>query len=113
MVETSGYVSNLVSEGQINLYIMNPETNNIHAVILTKLLQISLDKHCLPNTWLTSELIPVPKSNFPNVKNDRCLVALTAIVIKCFARIVLTEHILGITPHMDKLQLAYSEGERC
>ena len=43
------------------------------------------------------------------MKNDLHLVALTAIIMKCFKRIVLTELIPGIKPCMDKLQFAYSE----
>jgi hypothetical protein len=79
--------------------------------ILTKIFQISMDNHIIPSLWLTSELIPVPKSNLPKVKNDLRPVALTAIVMKTFERIVLKHLKPDIKPHMDKLQFAYSEGK--
>ena len=45
--------------------------------------------HIRPPIWLTSELIPVPKMNLPVVKNDLRPVALTAIMMKSFERIVM------------------------
>ena len=54
------------------------------APILTKIFQISLDKHMIPSMWLTSELILVPKNNLLKIKNDLRPVALTAIIMKTF-----------------------------
>ena len=79
------------------------------ASILTKLFQVSLDNCVIPSLWLTSELIPVPKSNLPKVKNDLRPVALTAIVMKTFERVVLCHLKPNIKCHKDPLQFAYSE----
>lgn len=79
------------------------------APILTKIFQISLDRHIIPSLWLTSELIPVPKINLPKVKNDLRPVALTAIVMKTFERVTLGHLKPDIKLHKDPLQFAYSE----
>ena len=43
----------------------------------------------IPLIWLTAELVLVPKSGLPATKNDLRQVALTAIIMKTFERIVL------------------------
>lgn len=58
------------------------------APVITQLFQSSLDQHCVPVLWKTSEIIPIPKINFPRVKNDLRPVALTAIIMKCFETMV-------------------------
>lgn len=79
------------------------------APVLTKLFQVSLDNHQIPRLWLTSELIPVPKSNLPKIKNDLRPVALTAIVMKTFERLVLVHMRPVIKLFKDPFQFAYSE----
>ena len=75
---------------------------------LQKLFQNSIDTHHLPALWKTSEIVPVPKMSLPKVRNDLRPVALTAIVMKCFERIVL-EFLKAAAPK-DKFQFAYSAG---
>jgi hypothetical protein len=83
--------------------------NNQLSSILSKLFQVSLDSHCIPILWKTSELIPVPKSTLPKVKNDLRPVALTAIIMKCFERLVLYYIKPVVKPFLDRYQFAYSE----
>ena len=73
--------------------------------VLLKLYQESMDKHDIPIIWLTAELVPVPKSNLPKEKNDLRPIALTAIIMKCFERIVLKH--LDPNRLVDKSQFAY------
>ena len=66
-----------------------------------------MDNHEISAIWLTAELGPVPKSNILNVKNDLKSIALTAvsaIIMKCFERIVL--NYLSPEKLVDKLQFA-------
>ena len=83
--------------------------NNQLSSILSKLFQVSLDSHCIPILWKTSELIPVPKSTLPKVKNDLRPVALTAIIMKCFERLVLYYIKPVVKPFLDRYQFAYSK----
>ncbi len=76
--------------------------------IVCKLYQVSMDEHIIPKIWLTSELVPVPKMPLPEVKNDLRPIALTAILMKCFERIVMKH--LNPGKLVDNLQFAYQEG---
>ena len=67
-----------------------------------------MDTHIKPVIWLTSELVPVPKISLPTVKNDLRPIALTAIIMKCFERIVIKD--VGIKKLVDDSQFAYIEG---
>ena len=40
------------------------------SLVIFKLYQSSIDNHDIPVIQLTAELVPVSKSNIPNVKND-------------------------------------------
>ena len=73
--------------------------------VLLKLFQESMDSHVIPIQWLTAELVPVPKSNLPSGKNDLRPIALTAIIMKSFERIVLKH--LSPEDLVDKFQFAY------
>ena len=48
-----------------------------------------MDNHEIPVIWLTTELVPVLKSNIHKGKNDLRPIALTVIIMKCFEIIVL------------------------
>ena len=72
---------------------------------ICKLYQNSIDTHVIPVQWLTSELVPAPKVPLPAVKNDLRPIALTAIIMKSFERIVLAK--LNPAQYVDKLQFAY------
>ena len=81
------------------------------ACVLTKVFQVSLDSHYVPKIWKTSEIVPVPKKTLPKVKNDLRPVALTAIVFKCFERIVLCNFLMPVVkPFLDTYQFAYTSG---
>ncbi len=75
---------------------------------ICRLYQSSMDTHVIPVIWLTSELVPVPKMSLPTVKNDLRPIALTAIIMKCFERIVIKD--VGIKKLVDDSQFAYIEG---
>ena len=78
--------------------------------IVHKMFQSSLDNHYIPLSWLTAELVPVPKMTIPLVKNDLRPVALTAIVMKCFERLKKLETLLKfLNPEklIDLYQFAY------
>ena len=66
---------------------------------------ISIGK--FPSLWKTGEIIPVNKKPFPKVDNDLRPVTLTAIIAKCFERIMLPKIMSFVKPSMDHLQFAY------
>ena len=76
--------------------------------ILFKLFQLCIDSHVFPASWLSSEIVPIPKNNSVKVPNDLRPVALTSIVIRCFERILLK--ILEPSKLVDNLQFAYVGG---
>ena len=66
-----------------------------------------LEHHHIPLLWKTSNIIPVPKTPNPSVKNDYRPVALTSIAMKCFERII-KSFLLRDTEHLlDPMQFAY------
>ena len=76
--------------------------------ILCRIYQASMDSHIIPLIWLTSELVPIPKIPLPEIKNDLRPVALTAILMKSFERVVMKYlHPEGL---VDPYQFAYLEG---
>lgn len=81
------------------------ECSNQLSHIVSKLYQISLDTHIIPEKWLTAELVPVPKTNFPSCKNELRPIALTAIIMKTLERLVFK--ILDPSKLVDKSQFAY------
>ena len=64
-----------------------------------------MDSHIIPLQWLTAELVPIPKMSLPSIKNDLRPIALTAIIMKSFERIVLK--ILNPDNLVDLSQFAY------
>ena len=75
--------------------------------VFRDLFQWSLDTFTIPQLWKTADVIPVAKKSKPTVLNDYRPVALTAIVMKCFERIV-KDFIVNLTkPFIDPLQFAY------
>lgn len=77
------------------------------AAPLYSIFQSSLDTCTVPTLWKLSEIIPVPKSKFPSVKNDYRPVALTSIIMKCLEHIV-KKHLCKFVEHKkDILQFAY------
>ena len=78
--------------------------------VFRDLFQWSLDTFTIPQLWKTADLIPVAKHSKPIVFNDYRPVALTAIAMKCFERIV-KELIVNQTKlFIDPLQFAYRAG---
>ena len=79
---------------------------------LKNIFQLSLDTHCIPTMWKTSEIIPVPKCKLPSTYNDFRPVALTSIFMKCFEKIIKKILSKFVEPYRDVYQFAYREG-RC
>ena len=75
--------------------------------MFTDLFQWSLDTFTIPQLWMTALLIAVAKHSKPTVLNDYRPVALTAIVMKCFERIVKDLIVHQTKPFVDPLQFAY------
>ena len=75
--------------------------------ILLYVANISLDLCRMPNLWKIGEIIPVNKKPLPKVDNDLRPVTLTAILAKCFERVILPKISSHTKPIMDKLQFAY------
>ena len=61
----------------------------------------------MPNLWQIGEIIRVNKKPLPKVDNDLGPVTLTAILAKCFERVILPKISSYTKPIMDKLQFAY------
>ena len=80
--------------------------------ILCKIYQQSLDNMCIPVSWKTSEIIPLPKKPAPVCNNDYRPVALTSIEMKCLERIVKNVLCKQVKPHSDQYQFAYTSN-RC
>lgn len=68
---------------------------------------MSLSLCRFPQPWKVGEIIPISKKPLPKVDNDLRPVTLTAILAKCFERIVLPKIKLHVMPLIDKLQFAY------
>ena len=75
--------------------------------IIHSIYSFSIEQCRMPNLWKIGEIIPVNKKPFPKVDNDLRPVTLTAILAKCFERIVLPKISDCTKPVMDKLQFAY------
>ena len=75
--------------------------------IIHSIFNISLDLCRMPNLWNIGEIIPVNKKPLPKVDNDLRPVTLTAILAKCFERVILPKISSHTKPIMDKLQFAY------
>ena len=75
--------------------------------IIHSIFNISLDLCRMPNLWKIGEIIPVNKKPLPKVDNDLRPVTLTAILAKCFERVILPKISSHTKPIMDKLQFAY------
>ena len=82
------------------------------APAICNIYQQSLDQACVPRLWKTSEIVPLPKKVPPACNNDFRPVALTAIVMKCFERIVKGLLYPQVTEFTDPLQFAYTSS-RC
>ena len=63
-----------------------------------------------PQLWKSSVVIPVPKKSKPTVLNDYRTVVLTAIIMKCFERIVMELVVSQTKPFNDPFQFAYRAG---
>ena len=61
----------------------------------------------MPHLWKIGEIIPVNKKPPPKVDNDLRPVTLTAILAKCFDRVIQPKISSHTKPIMDKLQFAY------
>ena len=75
--------------------------------IIHSMLSISLDQCQMQELWKIGEIIPINKKPLPRVDNDLRPVTLTAIVAKCFERVILPKLSICTQPIMDKLQFAY------
>jgi hypothetical protein len=75
--------------------------------IFSCIFNMSLSMCRFPHLWKMGEVIPVEKKPLPAVDNDLRPVTLTAIVAKCFERIVLPKLMSYVKPILDRLQFAY------
>ena len=66
----------------------------------------------MPLSWKIGEIIPVSKKPLPVVDNDLRPVTLTAIISKCFERLMLPKIMTYVEPALDIRQFAYLP-ERC
>jgi len=82
------------------------------APVVRNIYQQSLDQTCVPKIWKTSEIVPIPKRVPPACNNDFRPVALTAIMMKCFERIVKGLLYPQVIQFTDPLQFAYTSS-RC
>lgn len=80
--------------------------------IFHKIFNLSSSVFKMPLLWKIGEVIPVSKKPIPKVDNDLRPVTLTAILSKCFERIMLPKLMYFVKPFMDPLQFAYLP-ERC
>ena len=76
--------------------------------VLCKIYQQSLDQVNIPKLWKTSEIIPVPKRSPPKCDNDYRPVALTAILMKCFEKVVKNRLQTYVSTYTDPYQFAYA-----
>lgn len=75
--------------------------------IVHKMYQISASVYKMPQIWKIGEIIPVSKKPLPKVDNDLRPITLTAILAKCFERVMLPKIKFHIKPILDNLQFAY------
>ena len=66
-----------------------------------------MNKHQVPSSWKTAEIIPVPKKPKISCLNDLRPVALTSIAMKCMEKIVLNHILSCLSPVQDPFQFAY------
>ena len=79
---------------------------------MCKLFQKSIDDSCIPKSWKTSEIIPVPKRSPPTCLNDYRPVALTSVIMKCFEKVIKAFLWKQVAKFADNHQFAYTE-KRC
>ena len=79
---------------------------------MLRLFQLSLDLCIVPDTWKSSEIVPLPKVNIPKEMNDLRPVALTSVLMKCLESIVKHRLEYYVKDKCDKFQFAYRSG-RC
>ena len=75
--------------------------------IFTYIFNMSIQCTSIPCIWKTSKIIPVPKKDKIDSKNDLRPVALTSIVMKSFERLILYKIRDQFGPHADSHQFAY------
>ena len=61
----------------------------------------------MPSLWKIGEIIPVSKKPLPKVDNDLQPVTLTAVISKCFEKVILPKISACTSPFMDNLQFVY------
>ena len=76
-------------------------------IVLTRLFQLLLNCHYVPNSWRTSQITPVPKHAKAKELNDFRPIALTSIVCKQLERLVCNHLTKSLSDHLDPLQFAY------
>ena len=75
--------------------------------ILHYIFNQSVDLCTMPSLWKIGEIIPVSKKPLPKVDNDLRPVTLTAVISKCFEKVILPKISACTSPFMDNLQFAY------
>ncbi len=75
--------------------------------IIHQIFQISASCCRMPQLWKLGEIIPISKNTLAKVDNDLRPVTLTAILSKCFERVMLPKIFYYVMPKMDNLQFAY------
>ena len=79
------------------------------APIFTVLFNRSLSLSIVPSCWKESTLVPLPKNNIPQIRNDLRPVALTDLVMKHLERSVGSIMKPQSAGYRDNLQFAYSD----
>ena len=95
---------------QVGAKVLRSCTDQLAKPLLV-LFQASLDQCTVPYTWKMSEIIPIPKTKFPKIKNDLRPIALTSLIMKCLEHIVKRHLCSQVRYVRDPLQFAYSEGK--
>ena len=67
----------------------------------------SVDLCTMPSLWKIGEIIPLSKKPLLKVDNDLRPVTLTALISKCFEKVILPKISACTSPFMDNLQFAY------
>ncbi len=75
--------------------------------VLTDIFNTSLSQAVIPKCLKSTTIIPVPNKSLLSCLNDYCPIALTPIIMKCFARLVMHNFKTSLPNTLDLLQFAY------
>uniref|UniRef100_A0A8C1PS38 Reverse transcriptase domain-containing protein n=1 Tax=Cyprinus carpio TaxID=7962 RepID=A0A8C1PS38_CYPCA len=77
------------------------------AGVFTDIFNLSLTQATVPTCFKSTSIVPIPKHSSPMCLNDYRPVALTAIIMKCFERLILAHLKDCLPPKLDPHQFAY------